>query len=168
VTLREDAKPTTPKAAPTKGPTGCYLCSWTGVLRAEAGGPGVSGMLVTATVRTAVSKFSRQVRLQLVVFVLQFTGSTSRKAEQNTTNSSSALKRKLGIRLLKFKCDAFPPVLLERLWVLYSGVGVRLLGSYIAEGAQLKRRGLGGEGGGQTCRSVVEKRGMHHAWAYGA
>jgi hypothetical protein len=43
------------RLAPTvKGPPASYLCSWMGVLRAEAGGPGISGMPLTVTVRTAV------------------------------------------------------------------------------------------------------------------
>jgi hypothetical protein len=44
----------------SKGPAS-YLCSWTGIPRAEAGGPGVSGMPLVVTARTAVRNFSRQV-----------------------------------------------------------------------------------------------------------
>jgi hypothetical protein len=78
------------------------------VLRAEVGGPGVWGMPLGVTIRTAVSSFGRQVGLQLVV--LLFIRNASRKAKQSTTSSSSALKGKLGIRLVKFACYSIPPV----------------------------------------------------------
>ena len=66
-----------------------YLCRWMGVPCAKAGGPGVSGMSLTVTTRTAVWNSSRQVGLKPVV--LLFIRSTSRKAKQSTTSSSSAL-----------------------------------------------------------------------------
>jgi hypothetical protein len=51
---------------------------------------------------------------------LLFISSASRKAKQNTTGSSGALKGKFGIRLMKFACDTFPPVLIKSLGVLLS------------------------------------------------
>jgi hypothetical protein len=46
----------------SKGPAS-YLRSWTGVPRAEVGGPGISGMPLAITVRTTISDFSRQIGL---------------------------------------------------------------------------------------------------------
>jgi hypothetical protein len=73
-------------------------------------------MPLAVTVLTAIGTFSRQIGLQLVI--LQFVISASRKAKKNTAGSSSALKGKFDIRLVKFTCDAFPPALLESLGVL--------------------------------------------------
>jgi hypothetical protein len=65
VTPREDAKRKTHGTnikTYSKGPAS-YLRSWTGVPRAEAGGPGISGMPLAITVRTTISDFSWQIGL---------------------------------------------------------------------------------------------------------
>ena len=65
-----------------------YLRRWTGVPRAKAGGPCITRMPLTITMRTTISDSSRQVGLHLVI--VHFIRSTSWKAKQGTAGSSSA------------------------------------------------------------------------------
>ena len=65
-----------------------YLCRWTGMPRAKAGGPCIARMPLAITIRTMISDSSRQVGLYLVI--MHFIRSTSWKAKQGTAGSSSA------------------------------------------------------------------------------
>ena len=55
-----------------------YLCRWTSMPRAKAGGPGVSKIPLAVTIRTAVSNSSRQVGRYLIIlhFILVWESAT--------------------------------------------------------------------------------------------